>query len=428
MKSPPRCATLWALLLALACPACQGPSPTRGASSGLARVDLTARPWFPPIVPQEGFSCAQQVGLYYLLSAERNRPRGPSAPREPLSPYQAYAILAESTVGGTHLTDGWILARETGVPLASDRPHGGRALMHGFAKYVRALHQRPADYEILPLRREADLVAVKDRLASGQLVACTFQVRGAKVLPHPPDGRLVTAWGRLGPGHSMVYAGYDEAIGYDCNRDGRLTNDRDITGDGQVTLADHEKGAFLVVNPWGPRWGQGGKAWALWREHALNPWPPAGEVATVRAAPETSPRLLLRLSLHLHERRGLVLSASDGTRHLEPLPFRSQSLPRSSPGSAGEAFGKMHRTGPKISSGPLANPSGGPLEMGLDVSALRGPRFQLRLATVGPPLLGTLQAASFVELDPSGRSLRETPVLGLPAALPAAGGTWSTAP
>lgn len=426
MKPPPRRATLWALLLALGCPACQ--SPTRGASSGLARVDLTARPWFPPIVRQEGFSCAQQVGLYYLLSAERNRQRGPAPSREPLSPYQAYAILAESSSGSTHLTDGWNLARETGVPLASDRPHGGPALMHGFAKYLRALHQRPAAYELLPLRREADLAAVKDRLASGQLVACDFQVRGAQLLAHPPDGMLVTSWGRRGPGHSMVYAGYDEAIGFDGNRDGRLTNDLDITGDGQVTLADHEKGAFLVVNPWGPRWGQGGKAWALWREHALSPWPRAGEVATVRAAPETPPRLLLRLSLQLHERRGLVLRASDATHQLEPLPFRSTPLPRAAPASAWEAFGKMHRPGPQISSGPLANPSGGPLEMGLDVSALRGPPFQLRLATAGPPLLGTLQAAAFVELDPSGRTLRVIPVRGLPAALPPAGGTWSTAP
>ncbi len=427
MARLPFATALSALLLALGSTSCQLPSPTQGASAGHARIDLSTRPGFPPSMRQEGFSCAQQVGLYYLLSAARHQSR-PSSPPLALSPYQAYAILADSTSSGTHLTDGWNLARETGVPLLRDRPHGGTALMHGFPKYVQALRQRPASYQLLPLRREADLAAVKDRLASGQLVACDFQVRDAKLLARPPGDMLVTAWGRHGPGHTMVYAGYDETIGYDVNGDHRLTNDLDITGDGRVTLADHEKGAFLVVNPWGPRWGRGGKAWALWREHALSPWPRAGEVATVQAAPDTPPRLVLRLSLQLQERRGLLLRASDGTHHLEPLPFRASPLPRSAPASVWEAFGKVHRPGPLISQGPLANPAGGPLEMGLDVSSLRGPHFQLHLATAGPPLVGTLQAAAFVELDAASRPIRETPLLGLPARLPPAGGTWSSSP
>ena len=53
----------------------------------------------------------------------------------------------------------------------------------------------------------------------------------------------------------MVYAGFDQSIGRDCNGDGRITSDIDITGDGLVTLADREQGAFLAVNPWGRSWG-----------------------------------------------------------------------------------------------------------------------------------------------------------------------------
>ena len=421
------------LLLAAGGISCTRSGTTPGASSGVPRVDLTTQPWFPPIVRQQGNSCAQQAGLYYLLTAEQNRQRGLSSQTAAarLSPYLAYTMLADSLTSGTHVTDGWNLTRETGVPLENDLPRAGRGLMHGFDKYVRALRHRPLAWQLLPLRTAADLRAVKDQLASGHPVACDFQVRGATLLKRAQGGTLVRQWGRSGPGHNMVYAGYDESIGFDTNGDGRLTNDLDLTGDGRVTLADHERGAFLVVNPWGPRWGTGGKAWALWREHALTSWPRAGEVAVVQAAKAESPRLMLRLSLALKERGSLLVTAAADSRTVEPLPFRRRALPQPEAGTARawEVFGKMHRPGPQISRGPLTNPAGGPLEMGLDVSQLAGAdRFQLTLATSGPPLKGTLHAASFVELDSAGRTVRESPVPGLPAVLPPQGGTWTASP
>lgn len=418
-----------AFLSALTAIGCQGPK----ISPAPPRVDLTANGWFPPILRQQGNSCAQQAGLYYLLTAERNRERGLSSwvPSNRLSPYQTYAILADSMQGGTHVTDGWELARETGVPLETDLPRGGRGLMHGFDKYVRALRQKPAEWRLLPLRTETDLQSVKAQLAAGHPVACDFQVRGAKLIKLPEGGTLVKEWGRSGPGHNMIYAGYDDAVGFDINGDGVLTNDRDITGDGRVTLADYERGAFLVVNPWGPRWGTGGKAWALWREHALSPWPRAGEVAVVTSSRTEPPRLMLRLSLSLKERRGLILTAGDGTRSVQPLPFRQESLPFHQAGGAGtwEVFGKVHRPGPQISAGSLTNPAGGPLELGLDLTPLKtGHPWQLTLATSGPPLQGILHAAAFVELDAAGRPIKETNIPGLPAVLPPGGGTWTVQP
>lgn len=404
---------------------CQG----TGGSSSTPRTDLTTRTWFPPIVRQQGNSCAQQAGLYYLLTAERNRQLllNSWTPVNRLSPYQTYAVLADSMSGGTHVTDGWHLARETGVPLETDLPRGGRGLMHGFDKYVRALRHKPADWQLLPLRTETDLKSVKARIAAGHPVACDFQVQGARLTKRPDGSTMVQGWSRTGPGHDMIYAGYDDTIGTDCNSDGQITNDRDITGDGRVTLADHERGAFMVVNPWGPRWGTGGKAWALYREHAINPWPRAGEVAIVRIAREAPPRLLLKLSIFLKDRSSLLLALNDGSRTVEPLPFRRNALPFSNTASvsAWEVFGKVHRPGPQISPGTLANPAGGPLEMGLNLSSLSGGSIQMNVASAGPPLQGTLHAASLVELDSRGRTVRETPFPGLPVVLPAKGGTWT---
>ncbi len=420
-------------LITLGSSGCQGVGTPAGASSGVSRVDLTSKAWFPPIVRQQGNSCAQQAGLAYLLTAERNRERRLSSgsPAARLSPYQAYAILADSMSSGTHVTDGWRLALETGVPLEADLPRAGRGLMHGFDKYVRALRHKPASWQMLPLRTEADLKKVKDQLAAGHPVACDFQVRGARLVKRPEGGTLVKQWGRTGPGHNMIYAGYDDTIGIDTNGDGKVTQDVDITGDGRVDLADQERGAFLVVNPWGPRWGTAGKAWALWREHALSPWPRAGEVAVVRPAPDRSPRLMLRLSLALKERRGLVISVSDGAQTVQPLPFRATTLPNPAAGtvSTWEIFGKMVRPGLPVSSGPLLNPSGGPLEMGLDLSALqRGHHFTLTLSSVGRPLQGTLHAASLVELDSAGQVLRESRIPHLPVNLPPTGETWTISP
>ena len=414
-----------ALILTLGSTGCQGP----GGSSRIPRTDLTTKTWFPPIVRQQGNSCAQQAGLYYLLTAERNRQRFMNSwtPANRLSPYQTYAILSDSMSGGTHVTDGWHLARETGVPLETDLPRGGRGLMHGFDKYVRALRQKPADWQLLPLRTEAELKAVKDRIAAGHPIACDFQVQGAKLTKRPDGSTMIGGWSRTGPGHNMIYAGYDDTIGTDCNGDGQITNDRDITGDGRVTLADHERGAFLVVNPWGPRWGTGGKAWALYREHAINSWPRAGEVAMVRAARDAPPRLMLKLSIYLKDRRSLLLTVSDGSRAVEPLPFRRSALPfsSSSPISTWEVFGKVHRPSPQISHGTLANPAGGPLEMGFDLSPLSGRAIEMKVASAGAPLQGTLHAASLVELDSRGRIVGEMPFPALPAVLPANGGTWT---
>ncbi len=416
-------ALLLILLLTGLLTACQFTAPP-----ALPRVDLTTQNWFPPITRQQGNSCAQQAGLAYLLTAERNRQRRLSSwqPANRLSPYQTYAILADSLTSGTHVTDGWHLARETGVPRESDFPRASRGLMHGFDKYLRASRQRPASWQLLPLRTPADLMVIKNLLAAGHPLACDLQIRGSTFKKQPDRATLVTAWGRSGPGHTMIYAGYDNTIGHDFNHDGRLTNDLDITGDGRVTLADHELGALLVINPWGPGWGTRGRAWALPREHALSPWPRASYVAVVTSAPDSAPRLMLRLSIALTERRHLILTASDGTRQFQPLPFRSTpSAPVSS--NPWETFGKLNRPGPPISAGPLSNPAGGPLEIGLALPTLssRSSHYRLTLGTTGPPLRGTLHSAAFLELSPSGQILKETPLTGLPAVIPSQGLTWN---
>lgn len=420
------------LLMAGLAVSCKSSGSLSGGGTGTSKVDLTSKSWFPPLTRQEGNSCAQQAGLYYLLTAERNRRQNlnSSVQANRLSPYQSYAILADSLQGGSHVTDGWQLALEMGVPFESDAPRASRAMMHGFQKYVRSLRNKPSGWSVRPLRSLQDLQAVKALLKDGQLVACDFQVRGTKLQPRPEGGMMVRQWGSTGPGHTMVYAGYDDSIGFDFNGDGQITNGIDITGDGQIGLGDQERGMFLVINPWGSRWGQDGKAWAPYREHAVQSWARAGEVARVEAARAPAPQVMLKFSLFLKERSHLILSLSDGATQWQPLPFRAAAVPWPTvPPSRWELFGKLHRRGPALSVGALQNPAGGPLEMGIDLSRLnpKGP-WSITLGTTGPGLKGVLHSASVVFLDRNGNARREIPFAGLPAILPAQGGTWSASP
>jgi len=136
---------------------------------------------------------------------------------------------------------------------------------------------------------------------------------------------------------------------------------------------------------------------------------------------------MLKLSIYLKDRSSLLLAVNDGSRTVEPLPFRRKALAFSNTASvsAWEVFGKVHRPGPHISPGTLANAAGGPLEMGFNLSSLSGGSIQMNVASAGAPLQGTLHAASLVELDSRGRTVRETPFPGLPVVLPADGGTWT---
>ena len=420
---------------------CSAPtSDSRGASRDVARVDLVSRPWFPPIVRQEHHSCAQHVALHYLLGSELNRSRGRSAddPAARLATAFAYSVLADDRSGRSHVVDGWLLAEACGVPLATDLPAGGSAVPDGFDRWRRALAHRPADWRLLPLHDDATLRPVLDELAAGHPLACEFPVRGAAVRAfREPNAAacaaMVASWGSSGPGHAMVLAGYDESIGRDCNGDGLVTNDRDITGDGRVTLADRERGAFLLVNPWGRSWGDRGRAWMLFREHALTRWPWAKSVATVRAAPPEPPTVMLLLRLRCRDRSALTIAAAP--RHdpapaaWQPLLFRDTPADRPPGRNVWEALARLNRPGPHISRGPLASLSGGPVEIGLQLpDTWHSGTFSLALRPApGRSLDGELVDAAIVFLAPDGSRRRTLTFSGLPASLPPAGGVWHTA-
>src|SRR5690606_91568 len=93
------------------------------------RADLSTSRWFPPITKQLDESCAQQAGIYYLLSYELNRARNQSASeaRYRYAAHFPWQFVNEGRDRGSELVDGWLIAKEMGIP--SEKTYGGpRAL------------------------------------------------------------------------------------------------------------------------------------------------------------------------------------------------------------------------------------------------------------------------------------------------------------
>jgi hypothetical protein len=396
-------------------------------------VDLTRQPWFPPVTRQQSFSCSQQVALYYLFTGEWNRSleRSSAAAGQRFSPYFAYSQLAGDVTGRTHVVDGWIVAQQAGVPAEPDCPVFSRTLMNGYDRYLRAMRHRVKSWEILPVTTDAGIARAKNLLTAGHLLACDFQIKGTVLKPlltgaHAKE-KFVFQWGRTGAGHAMVYAGFDDNVGFDFNGDGKITNDLDINGDGVVSLADRERGAFLLINPWGGGWGDRGRAWVPYRQHALSRWPWSGSVARVEAAAPYQPRLTLKLKMRVSDRQNVIVTAGNAKgRSMQTWMFSHAPASGAGSGSLWDSFTSLRARGPHLSPGALATADGGALETGHDLTALgtaAGYTLEVRTAGRGA-LAGELTAASFMEYDSSGRLVREVPVAGLPGKLPAAGGLW----
>lgn len=127
--------------------------------------------------------------------------------------------------------------------------------------------------------------------------------------------KLISAWGPQ-VDHSVTYAGYDDEVGYDFNKDGRITNNVDITGDGAVDMADWEKGALIMLNSWGSSWANAGTIYVPYR--LLKIEPRGIEIFYIRK--NYVPQWTLKVSMDYSQRVNLKLSVgiSSDTNAVSP--------------------------------------------------------------------------------------------------------------
>ncbi|MBX2850480.1 MAG: hypothetical protein KTR15_01895, partial [Phycisphaeraceae bacterium] len=300
----------------------------------------------------------------------------------------------------------------------------------GYDAWRDAMNHRVAGYRYTPALTESQLDEARGWLYDrnqpdtlGKAIGGVFAIDGRmgkgkdrdKVTVTIPKGEyaegegLWTAWSATGFGHGMACVGYDDQVGYDRNGDGSITNDKDITGDGRVTLADWERGAWIVVNSWGKDWSGDGKIYLLYSAMADDTWPRGKYIGRVEVA-RHQPRMTARLKLACDNRTDLRMTlgiASDpdakAPEHtVAPEAFNGWPL-----------FGRTH-------SGhvPLAGPGkNDPIEVGIELTELLDAvdtdtaRVFIKLTRKdGSTAAGQLHGAAIRLYDDSGELLREIPM------------------
>ena len=359
------------------------------------RVDNSARAEFPPVRSQDGNSCSQEAALGNILSYELNvlRERKYQGDADRVPAWWSWNFLNNATDNGTEFCHGFEIAHMIGAPNAELYLKAGITKPgqwpSGYEVWYDAARNRVSNWRVDEVTTLEDLEMVKrwlfnrgtgDKKQPGGLWAFDTRLQGIelKTIPDDQQGQgkhIWTEWSKHGTGHLTTITGYDDAIGYDVNGDGKVTNELDIDGDGLVTLADHERGAFIVVNSWGDHWADDGKVYVLYRVLAATDWPRAAWLGRIKAA-DYQPNAMLRLKFSFGDRSELRMKigiAGDGDPKIwiEPEPFNGMQ-------SLGGRVGQVPMRGPDDKQ---------PIEVGVDISRLldsipdtKKPRIMLEIS------------------------------------------------
>ena len=414
-----------------------------------SRVDNSDRMFCPPVARQDVDACSQFAGIHCIFTYEMNRARGVDGlrPENQYAPLFTWNFLNSAHNGGSEFFDGWQIAHEMGIPTLADWNVSKSARvggwMTGYDRYYRAMQNRARSWELFPMTNATQLLEAKEWLFNGgntnanagHLLAVDYRVSRWDVEQLPAGSYeagkyFVKSWSPTNFGHLMTCAGYDDQVGFDFNGDGQITNDRDIDGDGKVTLADWERGAFILVNSWGVEWGNRGRVYAPYRHHATTDWFRGRWMARLHVAAKSQPRLTLRVKFAADDRAALRMTVGTAERVDADRPARTWSPaifsrePLAEPGVASgspeAAYSVFLTPNRRLGAVPPLGPGHNePVEMGFDLShfdVTNTAVFFLEVgAQKGAALHGQLQEAAILRYDADGRKVAELPFVGLPA-------------
>lgn len=245
---------------------------------GCLRVDNSQRPQFPPVYRQRYGTCGQFTAAANIFTYEMNVLSGTAADsderRFPATFSWNMMNRAEQT--GSEAYHGWEVAKHVGLPTIAT--YGTVELTkvgawpNGYDVWRDAMNYRVTGYRYTSAQTVEQLNEARgwlydrnrpdgDNEVIGGLLAMDGRMGPREdrhlVTATIPEGEyragedLWKTWGPAGYGHGLTCVGYDDNVGYDLNGDGLITNDMDINNDGKVTLADWERGAYIIVNSWG---------------------------------------------------------------------------------------------------------------------------------------------------------------------------------
>jgi hypothetical protein len=354
-----------------------------------SRVDNSTRPQFPPIYKQNGGACGQFTAIASIFTYEMNLLNGTHADTDATrfpADFSWNMINRANKSNGSEAYHGWETAKHIGIPTVKTygtvhRKEAG-PWPSGYAIWREAMEYRVAGYRYTPAITVSQINEARGWLFDrnqpqsgketiGGLLALDGRMgEREKVTRTIPEGEhqagedLWIRWGPSGYGHGITCVGYDDQVGFDVNGDGKITNDIDINNDGKVTLADWERGAFIVVNSWGSDWANGGKIYLLYSAMTDPTWQRGnflGRIEVSRHLPKTT----LKLKLSHGKRSDLRVTigiAADRNAAKPDHEFSPQPL------NGWPLFGNRRN---HVGEVPLAGPGDdSPLELGIDLTPL----------------------------------------------------------
>ena len=354
-----------------------------------SRVDNSTRPEFPPIYKQHGGACGQFTAIASIFTYEMNLLNGTHADSDATSfpaDFSWNMVNRADKKNGSEAYHGWETAKHIGIPTVKTygtvhRKEAG-PWPNGYDIWREAMEYRVAGYRYTPANTVSQIneargwlfdrnqpeeggksiggiLALDGRM--GEMEKVTKKISAGE---HQAGEEVWIRWGPNGYGHGITCTGYDDQIGYDVNGDGKITNDIDSNGDGKVTLADWERGAFIVVNSWGKNWSGDGKVYLLYSAMVDPTWERGNYLGRIEVARHV-PRKTLKLKLSNSKRSDLRVSigiakdknATQPDHELAPQPLNGWPL-----------FGKRRS---HVGDVPLAGPNDNtPLEVGIDLTPL----------------------------------------------------------
>jgi hypothetical protein len=398
-----------------------------------SRVDNSTRPEFPPIYKQKWGSCGQFAAVASIFTYEMNLLNGTIADSDAtrFPSHFSWNMINKAENSGSEAYHGWEVAKCIGVPTA--KSYGGVRLEkiglwpNGYEIWREAMEYRVSGYRYSPAGTVDQLNEARGWLydrnqpdANNKPIGGLLALDGRmgekeKVTKTIPEGEYAAGddvwvrWGPSGYGHGITCVGYDDQVGYDVNGDGKITNDVDLNGDGKVTLADWERGAYIVVNSWGEEWSKDGRIYLLYSAMIDPTWKRGNYLGRVEVS-RYRPTHTLRLKLGCDDRTDLrmTIGVSGDTAAAKP----EQEF-------APEAFNGWPLFG-KANAGhvPMAGPDDHtPLEVGIDISSMmdaldQGEDGQAKLflslsRAEGSKAVGKLHECAVRFYDPEGKFLRE---------------------
>ena len=399
-----------------------------------SKVDNSAREQFPPIYKQRWGTCGQFAAVGSIFTYEMNILNGTVADSDAtrFPAHFSWNMMNRAENVGSEAYHGWEVAKRIGIPTA--KSYGGVRLdkigvwPNGYEIWREAMEYRVSGYRYSPANTVDQLNEARGWLfdrnqqkAGKETIGGIFALDGRmgelkKVTRTIPKGEHAAGedvwirWGPSGYGHGITCVGYDDQVGFDVNDDGKITNDLDINGDGRVSLADWERGAYIVVNSWGEKWSKDGKIFLLYSAMIDPTWKRGNYLGRAEVT-RYLPLRTLRLKLAASDRTDLRMTigiagdkeAAAPEHEFAPEAFNGWPLFRR--GNAGHV--------------PIAGPEDkSPIEVGIDLTPLfeklgaakdgEGKLFLRLTRADGSEAVGVLHECAVRTYDPKGNFIRES--------------------